>query len=130
MAARAAGYSLPGVIADGNDVLDVYEECNTAVERARKGEGPTLLECKTYRVEGHCMVLKDLPQHRPKQEVEEWAKKDPIDVFEQKMIMMGEISNKSRIEIDQKINREFEEAIAFAKSSPFPDVQEFKEKVL
>ncbi|OGO81439.1 MAG: pyruvate dehydrogenase (acetyl-transferring) E1 component subunit alpha [Clostridiales bacterium GWC2_40_7] len=130
VAARAAGYSLPGVIADGNDVLDVYEECNTAVERARKGEGPTLLECKTYRVEGHCMVLKDLPQHRPKQEVEEWAKKDPIDVFEQKMIMMGEISNKSRIEIDQKINREFEEAIAFAKSSPFPDVQEFKEKVL
>jgi len=130
VAARAAGYSLPGVIADGNDVLDVYEECNTAVERARKGEGPTLLECKTYRVEGHCMVLKDLPQHRPKQEVEEWAKKDPIDVFEQKMIMMGEISNKSRIEIDQKINREFEEAIAFAKSSPFPDVQEFKKKVL
>ncbi|MDO8685807.1 MAG: thiamine pyrophosphate-dependent dehydrogenase E1 component subunit alpha, partial [Clostridiales bacterium] len=100
VAARAAGYSLPGVIADGNDVLDVYEKAQVAVERARKREGPTLLECKTYRVEGHCMVLKDLPQHRPKQEGEGWAEKDPIDVLERNLIKMGEINNKSRIEID------------------------------
>jgi Pyruvate/2-oxoglutarate dehydrogenase complex, dehydrogenase (E1) component, eukaryotic type, alpha subunit len=129
VASRAAGYSMPGVIADGNDVLDVYEKCIVAVERARKGEGPTLLECKTYRVEGHCMVLKDLPQHRPQNEVKSWAERDPIDVFENKLLKSGEITSSFRKDKELEIEREFEEAIEYSKASPFPDVAAFRDKM-
>lgn len=123
---RAEGYALPGVIADGNDVLDVYDKTCTAVDRARSGDGPTLIECKTYRVEGHCMVLKDLPQHRPKVEVERWAQKDPIDILERRLMAEKMISNRIRPEIEEQINIEFDEAVKFAKDSPKPDINNFK----
>ncbi len=123
---RAAGYAMPGVIADGNDIFDVYEKTLEAVARARRGEGPTLLECKTYRVEGHCMVINDLPQHRPKEEVASWYEKDPIDVMEKKLISEFGMSTDIRKKLAAEIEKEFSEAIAYAKSSPPADIDDFK----
>ena len=128
IATRAAGYNIPGITADGNDVLDVYEKAITAVVRARNGEGPTLLECKTYRTEGHCMVLKDLPQHRPRMEVEEWAQRDPVDIFERKLMAESISDINRKKQIDKMIEDEFNDAIEFAKTSPFPDMETFSRK--
>jgi len=125
IAKRADGYSIPGIIADGNHVLDVYEKTCKAVNRAREGEGPTLIECKTYRVEGHCMVLKDLPQHRPKQEVEGWADKDPIDILEKELMQDEGLEKDIREQLYKEIQQEFNEAVQYAKTSPFPDINEF-----
>jgi TPP-dependent pyruvate/acetoin dehydrogenase alpha subunit len=129
VAKRAEGYAMQGVIADGNDVSDVYEKTMAAVEKARTGNGPTLIECKTYRVEGHCMVLKDLPQHRPKIEVEGWAKKDPIDNYIKRLQAENILNPDLKISLEREIEEEFEKAIEFAKNSPFPDVNEFRIKV-
>ena len=96
-----------------------------AVARARRGEGPTLLECKTYRVEGHCMVINDLPQHRPKEEVASWYEKDPIDVMEKTYTEFG-MSTDIRKKLAAEIEKEFSEAIAYAKSSPPADIDDFK----
>ena len=125
VAKRAEGYAIPGIIADGNDVLNVYEKALEAVDRARKGEGPTLLECKTYRVEGHCMVLKDLPQHRPAKEVEEWSDRDPVNILEKKLLRNKAVDGNTRNQLYMEIQQEFSEAIEFAKSGPLPDVGTF-----
>lgn len=129
IAKRAEGYSIPGVIADGNDVMDVFDKTVLAVERARTGCGPTLLECKTYRVEGHCMVLKDLPQHRLAREVNDWGEKDPIDLFEKKLIREEGIKKDIRNELEMEIQKEINEAIDFGKLSPQPNVEEFLIKI-
>jgi TPP-dependent pyruvate/acetoin dehydrogenase alpha subunit len=126
IARRAGGYAMPGVIADGNDVLDVYEKTRTAVERARSGEGPALLEFKTYRVEGHCMVLNDLPVHRPENEVEYWRRRDPVDVFEKKLVEGKTGPESIRGKLEREVEEEFNEAIEYAKSSPLPDIENFR----
>src|SRR5512136_692670 len=84
IADRASGYGIPGVTVDGNDVLAVYEAALVAVERARRGEGPTILECKTYRLKGHSRY--DPAAYRPKDEVEEWLKKDAIARFQERLL--------------------------------------------
>ncbi|MEM3054951.1 MAG: thiamine pyrophosphate-dependent dehydrogenase E1 component subunit alpha, partial [Candidatus Bathyarchaeia archaeon] len=87
IAERASAYGIPGVVVDGNDVLAVYEATFKAVERARKGEGPTLIECKTYRHRGHSRV--DPARYRPKEEVEAWLAKDPIKRFKERLLQTG-----------------------------------------
>jgi len=84
IADRAVAYGIPGVTVDGNEVLAVYEAAQKAVERARKGEGPTLMECKTYRHKGHSRI--DPAKYRPKEEVEEWLRKDPIKHFKEQLL--------------------------------------------
>ncbi|MHB1483687.1 MAG: thiamine pyrophosphate-dependent dehydrogenase E1 component subunit alpha [Saccharofermentanales bacterium] len=79
IADRAAAYGIPGVVADGMDVLDVYEKTRIAVERAKRGDGPTLIECKTYRYMGHSRFEK--PTYRTQEEVDEWKQNDPINNF-------------------------------------------------
>ena len=125
VAIRAGAYSMEGIICDGNDVLDVLEKTAKAVDKARDGQGPALIECKTYRVEGHCMVLKDLAQHRPKDEVEGWAQRDPIDLFEKKLLAEGIIDEEKRSGIEAQLDVEFNEAIEFSKKSGKPDVSNF-----
>lgn len=125
IAARAAGYEMPGVIADGNDVMDVYIKTSVAAKRARAGKGPTLMECKTYRVEGHCMVLKDLEKDRPKNEVEYWKNKDPIAVFYKKLLEERIIEQDTRIKLEKEMEEEFNEAVEFARNSPFTKVDKF-----
>jgi len=116
---RSSAYSMPGVTIDGNDVLAVYREVSKAVERARKGEGPMLIECLTYRHGGHSRS--DPATYRPKEEVEEWLKKDPIPRFRNKLIEMGVLTNRQAEKIEKDVEVEIEEAVEFAKESPFPE---------
>ncbi len=124
---RAAGYGIPGVAVDGNDVLAVYEAVGKAVARARRGEGPTLVECRTYRQRGHSEG--DRQTYKPKEEVEEWMKKDPILRFREKLIKMGVLPEKEADEINQEILEEMDEAVKFAERSPLPAPEETLEDV-
>lgn len=130
VSARAAGYGIPGVIVDGNDVLAVYEVAQRAVERARAGEGPTLIECKTYRQRGHTErrggTGLDL---RPQDEVAAWKKKDPIDRLRNNMQQQGELSEEDFKKLDNEVVQSVEEAVAFAEASPFPEPETALEDV-
>lgn len=122
LADKACAYGIPGKTVDGNDVLAVYEAVGEAIALARKGDGPTLIECKTYRIYGH--EEGDQQTYKPKQEVEEWAKKDPIARFRKKLIETGILTEKDADRINQEIVEEIEQAVKFAEESPFPDPQE------
>ena len=115
---RAVGYGIPGVTIDGNDVFCVYEETRKAVERARKGQGPTLIECLTYRWQGH--HVGDPAVYRPEEEVASWRAKDPIVRLEAIKLL----SNKEINDIRAKVDAEISEACAFAEASPYPDIAE------
>jgi TPP-dependent pyruvate/acetoin dehydrogenase alpha subunit len=112
IASRAAGYGMPGVAVDGNDVLAVRQVAREAVERARRGDGPTLVEAKTYRHKGHSRV--DPGKYRPKEEVEEWLARDPIP-------RVAELLDESRAgTIRAQLEEELELAIEAARSAPLP----------
>lgn len=127
IADRAAGYGIPGVIADGMDVLDVYEKAGEAIEKARRGEGPTLLECKTYRFKGHSRFEK--PTYRPDEELEEWLKKDPIPVFANHLFKEYKVTEEKIKEIESKIDGIIEDAVTFAEQSPDPDPHDYEKYI-
>jgi len=127
IADRAKAYGIPGVVVDGNDVLSVYEVTNKAVERARKGEGPTLIECKTYRIKGHSRA--DPATYRAKEEVQEWLKKDPITRFRAKLMEMKILTEKEIAQIQQETVKAVEDAVKFAIESPFPAPKEALEDI-
>ena len=122
IADRAVAYGIPSVVMDGNDVLAIHEAARLAVERARKGEGPTLMECKTYRRKGHSRF--DPATYRPKEEVETWLKKDPIAHFQTKLFEMGALTKAEAEKIIQEVTTEVDEATKFAVESPFPEPEE------
>jgi len=127
VADRAVAYGIPGVVVDGNDVLAVYEATQKAVERARKGEGPTLIECKTYRHKGHSRV--DPAKYRPKEEVEEWLAKDPIKRFKEKLLQTNTLTESEIQQIEKEVSDEIEETVKFAMESPYPNPEEALEDV-
>lgn len=127
VADRAAAYGIPGVIVDGNDVLVVYEAARTAVERARAGKGPTLIECKTYRHKGHSRV--DSAKYRPKEEVEEWLGKDPLKRFRQAMLGNGILTQTELEHVETEVADEVADAVKFALDSPYPEGKEALENV-
>jgi pyruvate dehydrogenase E1 component alpha subunit len=127
IADRAVAYGIPGIAVDGNDVLAVYEATVKAVERARKGEGPTLIECKTYRHKGHSRV--DPAKYRPKEEVEEWLAKDPIKRFKEKLLQTKTLTEAEIQRIENEVAAEIEEAVKFAMESPYPEPEEALEDV-
>ena len=129
LAKRAYGYGMASEIVDGNDADAVYGAAARAVERARAGEGPTFLEFKTYRVEGHCMVLRDLPQFRPAEEVRHWAERDPIPVLRDRMIGEGSLTAQAFKELQDEVDAEFERALDYGRRSPLPSVEEFQAKI-
>ena len=118
IADRAVAYGIPGIAVDGNDVLAVHEATREAVERARKGEGPTLIECKTYRHKGHSRI--DPAKYRPKEEVEEWLRKDPIRRFKEKLLQKNVLMEAEIQQVKKEILTEIEEAVKFATESPYP----------
>jgi acetoin:2,6-dichlorophenolindophenol oxidoreductase subunit alpha len=118
VAARAATYGFPGVIVDGNDVLAVYTAACEAVARARRGDGPTLIECKTYRQRGHSRFEKS--NYRTDEEVAEWMKRDPIPRFFSYLAEQGVLSEAEAGAIQREILGELEEAVTFARQSPEP----------
>ena len=120
VAARAAGYGLPGVVVDGNDVLAVYRAAGEAVRRARAGEGPTLLECKTYRTRAHAEGMRDAG-YRTSEEIAAWKARDPIKAFETKLVDGGSASPAELEAIDADVKAMAEEAAAFAVNSPMPE---------
>jgi pyruvate dehydrogenase E1 component alpha subunit len=122
IADRASSYGIPGKIVDGNDVLAVYEAVGKAVSRARRGDGPTIVECKTYRYHGHYEGDPDV--YRSKEEIEEWREKDPLPRFRKQLIEMRVLTSEEANRIDQEISGEIQNAVRFAEESPLPDVKE------
>lgn len=119
---RAESYGMPGVVCDGNDAVAVYLAAQTAVERARQGLGPTLLECKTFRHGGH--HVNDPGAYIPKESLERWKAHDPLDVMRARLVEAG--SNESTIrEIEASVEGEIEAGIQFATESPEPTPGEF-----
>jgi Pyruvate/2-oxoglutarate dehydrogenase complex, dehydrogenase (E1) component, eukaryotic type, beta subunit len=127
IADRAAGYDMPGVVIDGNDVLAVYEAVTMAVERARKGQGPSLIECKTYRWRGH--FEGDACVYRSEKELEEWKAKDPIPRFAKKLVETGTATQAELDAITVSVAAEIEAAVKFAEDSPFPKPEDLLEDV-
>lgn len=125
IADRAAGYGIPGIIVDGNDCEAVYHAACKAVARARRGGGPTLLECKTYRVEPHCGIIAD---QRPKGEREKWkSEKDPLEIINKKIrAFTGETANETQKEVEIEID----DAVEFARQSEFPEFEEMIEEFI
>jgi TPP-dependent pyruvate/acetoin dehydrogenase alpha subunit len=122
LAVKAQAYGFPGVTVDGNDVLEVYEAAQKAIARARAGEGPTFIECKTYRWYGHSEI--DPAKYRSKEEVELWKKKEPIERFERYLAERKLLNEEAKQETATEIRREIDEAVEFAEQSPYPEPQE------
>ncbi len=118
IADRAAAYGMPGEIVDGNDVLKVNEAAARAVERARRGEGPTLLELKTYRIGGHSR--NDACMYRDKEEEKVWFAKDPIIRLKNYILENNILDGDSILKIEKSVEASIEEAVEYAKSSPDP----------
>lgn len=129
IADRAGGYGMPGTIADGMDFLDVYEHAQAAIERARSGGGPTLLECKTYRYYGH--YVGDPLTYRTKEEQEEVRQtRDPLDRFEASVVgELGLLSSEDLRTIDSEVQRAVEQSVEFAESSDAPSVEDIETDV-
>jgi TPP-dependent pyruvate/acetoin dehydrogenase alpha subunit len=122
-ACRAQGYGFPGCRIDGNDVFAVYEAVQAAAERARAGEGPTLLECVTYRYRNHCEI-EPPDSYRDPAEIEAWRAKDPITRLEVQLVQRGILDRSLIQEIRAEAVAGVEDAVRFAEESPFPDPEE------
>jgi acetoin:2,6-dichlorophenolindophenol oxidoreductase subunit alpha len=127
IAVRADSYAMPGVVVDGNDVLAVRAAMEEAVTRARSGQGPTLLEAKTYRHRGH--YEGDMGAYRPHDEVSEWLARDPIALFGRRLIDEHGVTQDELDLVASEVERELDEAAAFAESSPHPLPEEALEDV-
>jgi pyruvate dehydrogenase E1 component alpha subunit len=110
---------MPGVVVDGNDAIAVYEVVDAAIERARNGDGPTLIECKTYRWHPHFEGEADT--YRPPEEVSAWREREPIAPYRNTLITQGVFTEEELASIDESIKQELEEAVKFARESPFPE---------
>jgi acetoin:2,6-dichlorophenolindophenol oxidoreductase subunit alpha len=119
VASRAAGYGIPGLVVDGNDVFAVHQAAHAAVERARSGAGPTLIECKTYRWRAHT-ERRGQPDLRDRVEVEAWLRRDPIALLAQQLREQSEIDSAGLQVMEDEIAQALEAAVAFAEASPFP----------
>ena len=122
IADRAAAYNIPGIVVDGQSMIDVYRVATEAVERARSGAGPSLIEAKTYRYYGH--FEGDAMTYRTEEEVNHFHERDPLTVFAQQFAPQAEISPQDLLDIDQQIERRIQEAVEFAHSSPLPQSEE------
>ncbi|MBI4583908.1 MAG: thiamine pyrophosphate-dependent dehydrogenase E1 component subunit alpha [Planctomycetes bacterium] len=120
VAARGQAYGLPGVEVDGNDVLAVHAAAGEAVERARKGGGATLLECKTYRTRPHAEGMADFG-YRSREEVEAWKARDPILRLQRQLLEKGLAGEAELRAIDQEVEAMVDDAARFAEASPWPD---------
>ena len=119
VADRASAYAMPGVSVDGNDLAAVAAAAAAAIERARTGNGPSLLECKTYRWRGHSKSDRNL--YRTKDEIEAWRKRDPIRLLEAELVAHGRFSTDDLAAIEKAAARQIDAALEFAKASPDPD---------
>lgn len=124
---RGAAYGIPGVTVDGNDVDEVFEAARIAVERARTGQGPTLIECLTYRHKGHSKSDKNL--YRTKEEIEDWKTRDPIGRFETKLVDAGTMTQEEIDEVSETVRNAVRNAIQEASNAPDSDPGELLSSV-
>jgi len=130
IASRAAAYAMPGFVVDGNDVIEVYQSAEIAVKRARAGEGPTLLECKTYRWRGHHEGDPNQgARYRTEEEIAVWKKKCPIVKLEKHLLKNKIATSKKIAAMRADIGKAIDEAVAFANESDFPTLEEMYEDV-
>lgn len=122
LARRAESYAMPGVIVDGQDVEAVYAATAEAVSRARNGDGPTLLEMKTYRYRGHSRS--DPAKYRPPGELEAWKARDPIDILGRRLAESGELPLEAQAQIRAEIQAAIDAAAARALTAPYPTLEE------
>jgi pyruvate dehydrogenase E1 component alpha subunit len=118
VADRACGYGIPGMIADGSDVLAVYDAAGEAIARARTGEGPTLLECKTYRLCGHSRS--DPLTYRSKEEEAAWREREPITRLAAQLKAASAATDDDLARIEQEVTAQIDDAVAYADASPYP----------
>ena len=123
VADRAAGYGFKGSVVDGNDIMQVYQTTKWAVEEARRGHGPALIECKTYRIVPHSSSDDDR-RYRTRKEVEEWAKRDPIDRFRTYLMDENILDEEQDRQLHKKADEEVTEAVRYAEQAPDPTVEE------
>jgi len=121
VASKAAAYGVPGVAVDGNDVLAVWEAMRAAVQRAKTGGGPTLIEAKTYRTVGHHEGDPLVGTYRTQEELDAWKARCPIHRFRERLIAAGQATERELAVIDEKVADQMAEALAFARRSPSPD---------
>jgi pyruvate dehydrogenase E1 component alpha subunit len=119
IADRASSYGMPGVSVDGNDVIAVYETVSSMVARARRGKGPSLVECITYRWKGHSKS--DPATYRPQGELEEWKRRCPILHLRTLLTQQGIVSQEDMNRIDAEAEKAVADAVAYAQASPEPD---------
>jgi 2-oxoisovalerate dehydrogenase E1 component len=123
IAGRAAAYGIPGVRIDGNDVLAVYEAVRAAVERARRGDGPSLVEALTYRWGGHSMRA-NLPDYRTREEEREWMERDPVARFRHELVDTRRATTSMRLkELEESVEVELDHAVEFGRASAEPTVE-------
>jgi acetoin:2,6-dichlorophenolindophenol oxidoreductase subunit alpha len=128
LADRAVAYGIPGEVVDGTDVLEVYGVTKKAVERAKRGEGPTLIEAKTYRWRGHSKS--DARKYRTREEEQDWIQnKDGIQKFKEKLLNAHVLTEAEIEELEAQVKKEVEEAVAFAENSPEPSLDTLEEDV-
>jgi TPP-dependent pyruvate/acetoin dehydrogenase alpha subunit len=119
LADRARGYGIDGFSVDGNDVFEIYDVAAKAINSARNGQGPTLINCKTYRLLGH-FVGDSGTNYRSKNEVEEAKKREPVGRFRKRLIEMHVLTEAKAKKIDEEVEQEIEDAVIFARQSPEP----------
>lgn len=126
----AKGYLIPGIRVDGNNVLAIYKVAQEAVKRARRGEGPTLIECRTYRWRGHVGPECDIKLgYRTQEELNKWMRRCPIKMFESFLLRQGIMTEKERDKIIKQIDQKIQEAYFYAKESPYPQAKELFDDV-
>ena len=120
---RSVAYNIPGVLVDGQDVIAMYEAVSVAVARARSGQGPSLIEGRTYRYYEHSLglnrIVRDL--YREDDEVEEWKKRDPISIHKERLLEQGIATQEEIEQMEKEIKEQIEDAITFARESPYPE---------
>ncbi|MGA2110973.1 MAG: thiamine pyrophosphate-dependent dehydrogenase E1 component subunit alpha [Anaerolineales bacterium] len=120
VADRAKGLGIPGRVVDGNDVFSVLEAMKQAVDRARRGGGPTLIEAKTYRPVPHSSDDDDR-SYRSREEVEKWKKRDPLNSFQTLLLQRGTLTSEALAEFESRAKAQVEEAVSFAEQAPYPE---------
>ena len=120
---RSVAYNIPGVLVDGQDVIAMYEAVSEAVARARAGQGPSLVEGRTYRYYDHSLGLNRIVQdpYRQNEEVEEWKKRDPIDIHKERLLSQNIATQEELYEMESQVMAQIDEAVEFALKSPYPE---------
>lgn len=127
LADRAIAYGMPSQVVDGNDVLKVHQATAEARQKCLSGQGPILIECKTYRWGGHSTT--DFQSYQPKEEIEQWKQRCPIELLKNTLLGTGQLTEEVWQQINEEATKQVEQAVQFAEESPWPDVTEALEDV-